>query len=122
MGLWYVVKMGWFMKSSQCREWDRIVEPMELGKRGEGDIFPGFTTLQILAEIQNMMTETRCEPEQIPGRIIFMSMYNDIVWKGKGNQEMCIANSKNRSILCKKIRARTLVISWAWIRKEMVRN
>ena len=42
--------------------------------------FPGFTALQILAEVQNMMTETRCEPEQFQGRIIFMSVYNDIAW------------------------------------------
>ena len=42
--------------------------------------FPGFTTLQILAETQNMVTEIQCEPEQVPGRIIFMSMDNDIVW------------------------------------------
>ena len=26
------------------------------------------------------MTETQCEPEQFQGRIIFMSMYNDIAW------------------------------------------
>ena len=31
--------------------------------------FQGFTKLQILAEIQNMMTEIQCEPEQFPGRI-----------------------------------------------------
>ena len=45
--------------------------------------FPGFTILQILAEIQNMMTETKCEPEQFPGRIIFMSMCSDVVWVKK---------------------------------------
>ena len=38
------------------------------------------------------------------------------------NEELCIANSENRSRTCKKVRARTLVVSWAWIRKEMVRN
>ena len=57
--------------------------------------FAGFTTLQILAEIQNMMTEVQCELEQFPGRIIFMSMYNDIVWGEKGNKEVRIANSEN---------------------------
>ena len=31
------------------------------------------------------MTELQCEPEQFPGRIIFMSMYNDIVWREQGN-------------------------------------
>ena len=30
--------------------------------------------------IHNMMTEMQCEPEQFPGRIIFMSMLNDVVW------------------------------------------
>ena len=36
----------------------------------EWKISPGFTTLQILAEIQNMMTETLCELEQFPGLIL----------------------------------------------------
>ena len=62
-------KIEWFLNSSQCRELDRIDgEPMEL----EWKMFPGFTTLQILSEIQNMMTEVKCEPEQISGRIIFI--------------------------------------------------
>ena len=39
------------------------------------------------------MTEIQCAPEQFSGRIIFMSMYNVIVWWGKGNKEMCITNS-----------------------------
>ena len=43
--------------------------------------FLGFTTLQILVEIRNMMTETQCEPDQVQGRIIFMSLYNDNVWE-----------------------------------------
>ena len=55
--------------------------------------FPGFTTLQILAEIQKLMTESMCELEQIQGRIILMSMCNDIVWGEEGNNELCIANS-----------------------------
>ena len=41
-----------------------------------------------------MMTEIQCELEQFPGRIIFMSVYNDIVWREKGNEELCVANSK----------------------------
>ena len=34
--------------------------------------------MQILDEIQKTMTESECEPEQFKGKIIFMSMYNDI--------------------------------------------
>ena len=70
--------------------------------------FTGFTAWQILAEIQNMMTEIQCEREQFSGRITSMSMFNDIVWREKGNEELCIANSPNRSGMYKKIRARTL--------------
>ena len=58
----------------QDKELDRIDgEPMEF----EWKFFPGFTTLQILAEIQNMMTEIKCEPEQFQGRIIFMSVLQE---------------------------------------------
>ena len=52
-------------------------EPMEL----EWKIFPGFTTVGTLEDIQKYMTELQCEPEQFKGRIIFQSMYNDIVWR-----------------------------------------
>ncbi len=40
--------------------------------------FEGFTTLGILAEIQNMMVELKCESEQVQKRIVFMT--NDIKW------------------------------------------
>ena len=33
------------------------------------------------------------EPEQFPGRIFFMSMFNDIIWRNKDNETECIANS-----------------------------
>ena len=41
-----------------------------------------------------MMTEKQFEPEQFLGRIIFTSMYNDIVWGEKGNTDLCTANSQ----------------------------
>ena len=59
----------------------------------EWKIFPGSTTLGILGEIHKFMTELQCELEQLKGRIIFMSMCNDIFWKERGNTEKCIMNS-----------------------------
>ena len=41
----------------------------------------------ILEQIQQMMRELRCKPENFTVRIIFMSMFNDIVWDAKGNEE-----------------------------------
>ena len=72
----------------------------------ESNIFPGFTTLGILDEIQKMISELKCELEQFQGRIIFMFMYNDIVWRTPGNEENCVANSRNVATY-----ARRLVIS-----------
>ena len=55
-------KIQWFLETRYLKDLDRIdAEPMEF----EWTNFPGFTTLEILAEIQNMMTETKCEPEQL---------------------------------------------------------
>ena len=60
-----------FMDLKQYRELDRIDgEPMEF----EWMIFPGFTTLQILLEIQKLMTDLDCEPEQFQGRIIHVDV------------------------------------------------
>ena len=43
------------------KDLDRIDgEPMEF----EWKFFPGITTLGILDEVQNMMTESKCEPER----------------------------------------------------------
>ena len=57
---------------------DRIDgEPMEF----EWMMNPGHTTLHILLEIQKLLKDLNCEREQLKGRIIFMSMYNDVVWR-----------------------------------------
>ena len=63
-------------------------------KMFEWKIFPGLTTMKILNQIQQMMGELQCEPENFTGRIIFMSMFNDIVWDAKGNDETRENNSK----------------------------
>ena len=60
----------------------------------EWKIFPGCTFMGVLDEIQQMMEKLQCEPEKIKDRIIFMSMFNDIVWDSKGNDELCENNEK----------------------------
>ena len=59
----------------------------------EWENFQGFITLGFLDEIQKMMTELQCESEQFKGTIIFLSMYNDIEWRERGNKENSIMNS-----------------------------
>ena len=48
---------------------------------------PRITALGLLEKIQKLMTDPQCEPEHFKGRIIFMSMFNDIEWKAKGNKQ-----------------------------------
>ena len=45
----------------------------------EWKIFQGFIPFGVLEQIQEFMKEQKCEPEQFKGRIIFVSMFNDIV-------------------------------------------
>ena len=71
------------------------IESMWSRWSSSGKNFPGFTTLQILAEIQQMIIETKSEPEQCQERIIFMLIYNDTVCGEKVNKELCIAKSRN---------------------------
>ena len=62
--------------------------------------FPLSTTVGIITEIQKMMAEIKCEPEQFQGRIIFMYKY--IIWRRLGNHENCMANSMNGAACAKK--------------------
>ena len=69
-------QLDWFKDSSQYRTLDTIDgEPMEF----EWNIFPGFTTLQLVDEVQKFMNKIG-DPAQFQGRIVFMSMFNDIIW------------------------------------------
>ena len=69
-------KLNGIWRHALSQRFGSIIDGLEF----EWKNFPGFTTLGILDEIQKMMAELRYEPEQFKGRIIFMSMYNDIIW------------------------------------------
>ena len=70
-------RLEWFKSSPECRSLDRIDgEPMEV----EWNIFQGFTTLQLSQEVQESLLRLNETPETFSGRIIFMSMFNDISW------------------------------------------
>ena len=45
----------------------------------EWKIPPEFTTIGILEEIQKFMKSIQCEPEHFNDRIIFMSMFDEIL-------------------------------------------
>ena len=91
-------KLSWFKDSSQYRTFDTIDgEPMEF----EWNIFPGFTTLQLIDKVQEFMNKMG-DPSQLQGRIIFMSMFNDIKWETKDNEQECIANATLVSVFARR--------------------
>ena len=70
-------RLTWFKSSSEYRTLDRVDgEPVEF----EWNIFSGFTTLQLCYKVQELLSRLRKTPEKFTGRIIFMSMFNDISW------------------------------------------
>ena len=60
----------------------------------EWNIFPGFSSLAILQEIQKDLARKNIQPEEFKDRIIFMSMFNDIDWSQRKNNENCISNAE----------------------------
>ena len=92
-------KLTWFKSSSQYRTLDTIDgEPMEF----EWNIFQGFTTLQLCNEVQELLSKMSEKSEEFTGRIIFMSMFNDISWGSQDNEQECEWSANLVSIYAKR--------------------
>ena len=68
----------------------------------EWNIFPGFTTLQLCDKINDLLSDLRQTPETFTGRILFMSMFNDISCDRKGNKDECLANAGVVKVLARR--------------------
>ena len=68
-------RLGWLKSSQNYRN------SMEF----EWNIFPGFNTLQLSDEVKRLLLKLDQTPENFTGRIIFMSMFNDISYGSKDN-------------------------------------
>ena len=87
------------MTEKSYRDYDGINgEPTEF----EWNIFPGFTTLQLCGKVNDLLSDLGEAPETFTGRILFMSMFNDISCDKKDNEEECLANARVVKVLAKK--------------------
>ena len=68
----------------------------------EWNIFPGFTTLQLCGKINDLLSDLGKTPETFTGRILFMSMFNDISCDRKGNKDECVANAGVDKVLARR--------------------
>ena len=81
-------RIEWIITDKSYRDYDGINgEPTEF----EWNIFPGFT-LSRFGEA----------PETFTGRILFLSMFNDISCDKNGNKDECLANAGVVKVLAKK--------------------
>ena len=64
--------------------------------------FPGFNTLQLSEEVKRLLLGLGETPENFTGRIIFMSMFNDISWGSKDNEKECDSNAQLVSLYAKR--------------------
>ena len=100
-------RLTWFKSSPEYRTLDRIDgEPMEF----EWNIFPGFTTLQLCHKVQELLLRLGETPEKFSGRIIFVSMFNDVSWGSKDDKKECEANAQLVSLYAKEFGAGQMVI------------
>ena len=84
-------RLTWSKSSSEYRNLDRIDgAPIEF----EWNIFPGFTTLQLFHEAQELLSRLSVTQEKFTGRIIFMSMFNHISWGSGDNEKECESNAQ----------------------------
>ena len=84
-------RIEWITTSQSYRDYDGISgEPTEF----EWNIFPGFTTLQLHGKVTDHLSRLGETPENFTGRILFMSMFNDISCGTKDNERECLANAE----------------------------
>ena len=84
-------RIEWITTDQSYRDYDGINgEPTEL----EWNIFPGFTTLQLCGKVTDLLSKLGEAPETFTGRILFMSMFNNISCDRNGNEEECLANAR----------------------------
>ena len=60
----------------------------------EWNIFPGFTSLQLCDRISNLLSSLGQSPKTFTGRILLMSMFNDISCDRHDNKVECLKNAE----------------------------
>ena len=92
-------RIEWITTDKSYRDYDGINgEPTEF----ERNIFPGLTALQLCGKVTDLLSTLGEAPETFTGRILFMSMFNDISCDGKGNKEECLATAGVVKVLARR--------------------
>ena len=66
------------------------------------EYFPGFNTLQLSQEVKELLLRFNETPENFTGRIVFMSMFNDISCGSRENEKECESNAQLVSLYARR--------------------
>ena len=65
------------------------------------ECFSGFTSIEVLRQIQKDLNARRINPEQCEVKNLFMLIFSDIDWTKSGNSAECISNAREVSVCAK---------------------
>ena len=82
-------------QSQEYRNFDRI----DASQWNSSGIFP---RIQLSQEVKRLLLRLNETPENFTGRIIFMSMFNDISWGSRDNEKECTSNARLVSLYAKR--------------------
>ena len=99
-------KVNW-KTSNKPTHSENYVESMENQLSSSGQFSQHVHHWRFLKEIQEDSNDRKIKPEQLEGRILFMSMFNDIAWTSKGNSSDCVSNSEKERDYAKGFRKDT---------------
>ena len=92
-------RIEWIITDKSYRDYDGINgEPTEF----EWNIFPGFDTLQLYGKVKDLLSRLGETLENFTGRVLFMSMFNDISCDRQGNKDECLANAETVKVLARR--------------------
>ena len=92
-------KLTWFKRSPQYRALDSTDgQPTEF----EWNIFLRIHHIAALLQVQEFLSKMSVKPEEFTGRIIFMSMFNDISWGSPDNEQECELSAQLISIYARR--------------------
>ena len=93
-------RLGWITSSQSHRNFDGIDEE---STKFKWNIFPGFDTLQLYDKVKSLLSRLGETSENFRGRILFMSMFNDISCGTRDNEQECLANARLVSLYVRKL-------------------
>ena len=104
----WMKRIEWIITYKSYRDYDGINgEPTEF----EWNIFPGLDTLQLCDKITDLVSNLGETPETFTGRILFMSMFNDISCGTNDNEQECLAHARIVSLYARRFGKR----QWSFI-------